>query len=240
MPAVTDREAWLLAKHMPLDDTAVRIVEYALEEYHQFDEPYVIKDLVASITYAGSSHTMSLMTDIVWRVTGVTVEVKDYDEDEVFDFLCKACREYDFYFTSTEHDKVNLRNAFDSFDEYSDMCRKYLHPMLLTDEECTRRLLELSISHHNQCLQVEATIGLASDVLPSVLSTALGCIPSSTCILDYELVHLLMIQDDELKKPKIADRPGHSMRVMPVVCRSWREHWMAEAFCLDTVVCFSD
>lgn len=217
MPAATDREAWLLAKHMPLDDIAMRIVEYGLGEYHQFLNPYDIKDLVDRITYAGRSHTMSLMTEIVRKVTGVTVEVKDYDEDEVFEYLWGATSLRNFHHFYEHDNKVILRNVFDSFDEYSDMCRKYLHPMLLTNEDCTRRLLELSISHHNQCLHWDEATIYASDFLtsmsPTTRLTLLGCIPSSSLIVEHDLVQLLVELDD------LEDAP------MPMVCKSWRDAW---------------
>eukprot|EP00966_Prymnesium_polylepis_P323914 7380040-Prymnesium_polylepis.1 len=171
------------------------------------------------------------MADIVSTITGVTIQadaVRAIECGKLLNLLQMAYNEGHFEGDLVEygHNNFNADKLW-SFDDYRTMCFKHAFPMVLEAPEIEMRgLIEINIQF---CMHVGMKYNdMYTDGWPrcdlferagpdghtSYLELeCLSCIPSSSLIVEHNLVQLLVELDD------LEDAP------MPMVCKAWRDAW---------------
>jgi hypothetical protein len=200
-PKLTGREGWLIAKHIPLDGDALHMAGHAIAcELFNNSERYrdEVTGLVAAIT-SESRHARAFMAEIVFDITGVTIEadaVKEIEFSKLLRFLQLVFEGY----------KPELQ--LPSGRSYHDMFYELTYPLFLEAETETRELIRLGFEMDLYWPGI--TCECECDLL--------SCIPSSSLIVEYDLVQILVQLDD------LSDVP------LAIVCKSWHavcaESWL--------------
>ena len=232
---LTDREAWLIATHIPLDDTVlktagetVRLQKLEVDDEIERSMSDEITRLLDGVFTSGVKHARALMADIVSTITGVTIQadaVQAIECGKLLNFLQMAYSEGHFEGEAVEYGEYNFHaNKLVSFDDYCTMCFKHAFPMFLEAEIETRGLIEIYILW---CMEEDDPLDdgwprcapLFCNPWPNMVGipqrelACLSCIPSSSLIVEHNLVQLLVELDD------LEDAP------MPMVCKAWRDAW---------------
>ena len=212
---LTDREAWLIATHIPLSDTALQTAGQAIKFGNDINPSLreEITSLAAAVFQSGGRHARALIVDIVSIMMGATIQADAVQEIECGKFMMFLTMAYDKDRFEDVDNNFGVSSVW-SFDEYRAMCFKHAFPMFLRAEIETRRLIEIIIQH---CMKIRDTPYFHArpwcDLFQCESTACLICIPSSSLILEHNLVELLVERKDLKHKP------------IPMVCKSWRNAW---------------